>query len=128
MTLNEYQALAQRTANPALTRDDKLINGVLGLCGERGEVADLVKKWLYQGHELDREHLARELSDVMWYVAEIATAVGADMDSVECLSTCEAVYARFDNEKKRIVIVVLCLLNECSVAVRQVALHVCHDL
>ena len=72
MTINEYQKLALRTANPAMSRQEMLINGVMGLCGESGEVIDIVKKHLAQGHELDREHLAQELGDVAWYLAETA--------------------------------------------------------
>ena len=34
MTINEYQSLAMRTLNPALSKKDVLINGVMGLCGE----------------------------------------------------------------------------------------------
>ena len=46
MTPNEYQAQAMRWLNPALSEKDTLINGVMGLCGESGEVIDLVKKHL----------------------------------------------------------------------------------
>ena len=35
----------------------------------------LVKKWLAQGHELDKEHLAKEFGDIAWYLAEAATAL-----------------------------------------------------
>ena len=49
MTANEYQQLAMRTCNPALRGIDLLLNGVMGLCGEAGEVIDLVKKHLAQG-------------------------------------------------------------------------------
>ena len=52
------------TLNPALDKKDALINGVMGLCGESGEAIDIVKKWLMQGHELDKKHLVRELGDV----------------------------------------------------------------
>lgn len=61
MTANDYQRLAMKTLNPKLNRKDMLINGVMGLCGESGEAIDIVKKWLAQGHELDREALAKEL-------------------------------------------------------------------
>lgn len=83
MTANEYQALAMRTSNKALTMRDHLINGALGLCGESGEVADLVKKAYMQGHELDRERIAEELSDVFWYLAEAATAIGYEMEEIQ---------------------------------------------
>ena len=41
--------------NPELKGRDVLINSVMGLCGESGEAIDIVKKWLAQGHPLDRE-------------------------------------------------------------------------
>ncbi len=82
MTLNEYQELAMRTLNPKLDKKDILINGVMGLCGESGEVIDLVKKHLAQGHELDREKMIDELGDVAWYIAETAAALGADLEEV----------------------------------------------
>lgn len=75
MTINEYQELAMRTLNPSLSRKDVLINSVMGLCGELGEAIDIVKKWLAQGHELDRDQLVKELGDVAWYLAEAATAL-----------------------------------------------------
>ena len=59
MQVNEYQKAAMATLNPALDKKDVLINSVMGLCGESGEAIDIVKKWLMQGHELDREHLVR---------------------------------------------------------------------
>ena len=64
MQVNEYQKAAMATLNPALDKKDVLINSVMGLCGESGEAIDIVKKWLMQGHELDKEHLVRELG--MW--------------------------------------------------------------
>ena len=82
MTINEYQALAMRTSNKAMPPDDHLLNGALGLTGEAGEVADLVKKTFMQGHKLDVEHLAKELGDVCWYIAETATAIGCDMETI----------------------------------------------
>ena len=82
MTINEYQKLAMVTLNPALDKKDVLINGVMGLCGESGEAIDIVKKHLAQGHELDKEKLAKELGDVAWYLAETATAIGYDLDDI----------------------------------------------
>ena len=82
MTVNEYQKLAMTTLNPALSKRDVLINGVMGLCGEAGEAIDLVKKHLAQGHPLNREALLKELGDVAWYLAETAYALDADLESV----------------------------------------------
>ena len=82
MTINEYQKLAMTTLNPALDRKDVLINGVMGLCGESGEAIDIVKKWLAQGHDLDRDKLAKELGDICWYLAETATALDLSLEDI----------------------------------------------
>ena len=82
MEINEYQTLAMTTLNPALSQKDVLINSVMGLCGESGEAIDIVKKWLAQGHELDREHLAKELGDIAWYLAEAATALDLNLEDI----------------------------------------------
>ena len=82
MTINEYQRLAMTTLNPELSEKDVLINGVMVLCGESGEAIDIVKKWLAQGHELDKEKLAKELGDICWYLAETATVLGYDLEDI----------------------------------------------
>ena len=82
MTANEYQRLALTTLNPALSKKDVLINGVMGLCGESGEAIDIVKKHLAQGHELDRDALVKELGDIAWYLAETAYALDVTLDDV----------------------------------------------
>lgn len=82
MTINEYQKLAMTTLNPELSRKDVLINGVMGLCGESGEAIDIVKKWLAQGHDLDKEKLAKELGDICWYLAETATALDLSLEDI----------------------------------------------
>ena len=82
MTINEYQKLAMTTLNPDLSKKDVLINGVMGMCGESGEAIDIVKKWLAQGHELDKEKLAKELGDICWYIAETATALDLSLEDI----------------------------------------------
>ena len=82
MRVNEYQQLAMTTLNPELSKREVLINSVMGLCGESGEAIDIVKKWLAQGHELDKEKLAKELGDICWYLAETATALGYDLEDI----------------------------------------------
>lgn len=70
LNFNEYQAEAMKTANSdKLTLNEMLTNAALGLNGEAGEFADLVKKHLFQGHCLDREKLIKELGDCLWYVS-----------------------------------------------------------
>lgn len=82
MTINEYQQFAMKTLNPELSKKDVLINGVMGLCGESGEAIDIVKKWLAQGHDLDREKLAKELGDIAWYLAETAYALDIPLEDI----------------------------------------------
>ena len=74
--------MALTTLNPALGKQDVLINGVMGLCGESGEAIDIVKKHLAQGHPLDREGLIKELGDVAWYLAETAYALDVSLEEV----------------------------------------------
>jgi NTP pyrophosphatase (non-canonical NTP hydrolase) len=71
MEINEYRRLALRTSDYQ-TILDLLVNGALGLCGEAGEVVDLIKKHCFQGHELDVNKLIIELGDVCWYIAILA--------------------------------------------------------
>ena len=82
MNVNEYQELAMATLNPELNKKDVLINSVMGLCGESGEAIDIVKKWLAQGHELDKERLTKELGDIAWYLAEAATALDLPLEQI----------------------------------------------
>ena len=82
MDANEYQKRAMTTLNPELGKKDVLINSVMGLCGESGEAIDIVKKWLAQGHALDKEHLAKELGDIAWYLAEAATALDLSLGDI----------------------------------------------
>lgn len=80
ITANDYQRAAMRTAGD--DTENYLLNGVMGLCGESGEVIDLVKKHLYQGHELDRMRIAEETSDCLWYCALIATAIDMKLGDI----------------------------------------------
>ena len=83
MLANDYQAAALRTARVNdLTPNELMTNGVLGLCGESGECADLVKKFLYQGHEMDREKLMDEIGDCLWYAAVTAYSIGYDLEYI----------------------------------------------
>lgn len=82
MEVNKYQEEAMRTLNPELNKKDVLINSVMGLCGEAGEAIDIVKKWLAQGHELDKERLTKELGDIAWYLAEAATALDISLEQI----------------------------------------------
>lgn len=90
MTINEYQKAAYRTANQSLTDSQQLQNGLMGLNGESGEciymlpeqIHDILKKHLFQGHDLDMYHIAKELVDVAWYLAVSAQALGFDLETI----------------------------------------------
>ena len=82
MTINEYQTAALRTENSELMQAEMLMNGLMGLNGEAGECIDILKKHLFQGHQLDCEHLAKELGDVAWYLAVSAKAIGYDLERI----------------------------------------------
>lgn len=74
MTLVTFQELSKRTMNPDCQPEDD--DYILGLIGESGEVTDLIKKHLWQGHKLDRNKLCAELGDVCFYLAAEATLHG----------------------------------------------------
>lgn len=80
ITANDYQRAALRTANGANCVN--LTNAALGMAGEAGEIADIVKKHSFQGHDLDVNHVAEELGDVLWYVAVGAEAIGLSLGEV----------------------------------------------
>ena len=107
MTGNEYQEMAMRTNDGKSTerlldkvdmiaffkqakggRDVEkydfggILNACLGLSGEVGEFNDMIKKWVFHEKGLDKDHLKKELGDVMWYVAMICHAMGFDLDDV----------------------------------------------
>lgn len=72
VNFNDYQLLARYTANKDRPVNERIINWALGLAGEAGEVADMIKKVEFHGHELDHEELYKELGDILWYVANLA--------------------------------------------------------
>lgn len=77
------QTFGKLMADGYLTEDKiRLMNGLMGLNGEAGECVDILKKVLFQGHELDKQHLAEELGDVLWYVAISANAIGYPLESI----------------------------------------------
>ena len=82
MTINEYQKEALRTENGMSKQYPRILNGLMGLNGEAGEAIDILKKHFFQGHEFDREHMAKELGDIAWYLAVSADAIGYDLESI----------------------------------------------
>lgn len=82
MTIQEYQAFcAQGVLEPTKARGPEMIFG-LGLTGEAGEVADIIKKHFGHGKLLDINHMSEELGDVMWYVANLCNVFNLDLQKV----------------------------------------------
>lgn len=79
MEFSEYQELASRTDNH---HELAILNYALGLAGEAGEVTELIKKDWFHGRTIDRDLLAAELGDVLWYVAALARRHGLDLDAI----------------------------------------------
>ena len=96
MTGNDYQKLAMRTNDGKATerlerscdvfsdfRDmGGIVNAALGLSGEVGELNDMIKKWIFHNTQLDKEHVKKEIGDVMWYVAMMCESFGFSLDDV----------------------------------------------
>jgi NTP pyrophosphatase (non-canonical NTP hydrolase) len=84
MNLCEYEARARATRPPAFAGvgdpcNADLAHAALGLTGEAGEVADTIKKHLFQLHPLDADKVVEELGDVMWYVAYLCDLMGVSV-------------------------------------------------
>lgn len=82
MTVNEYQSAALRTVNLDLTNFELLQDGLMGLNGEAGEALDILKKHMFQCHDLDERHIVKELGDIAWYLAITAHALGYPLEEV----------------------------------------------
>ena len=85
MDCDDYQRAAMRTAREK-DAPDEFMHLVLGLVGEAGEIAEKVKK-LVRDHEsdldrLDRDDMAAELGDVLWYTAVLANHLGLSLADV----------------------------------------------
>jgi NTP pyrophosphatase (non-canonical NTP hydrolase) len=93
MEADQYQSLAWETAKPfykCLSGDDtfhrlQLVNAVLALNGESGELANKLKKFIENGDLLnskEREILIEELGDVAWYVSHVASLLNIKLSDV----------------------------------------------
>ena len=92
MTFDEYQVKAKQTA----IYDHPIIYPTLGLCGESGEVAEKVKKHLRDGTSLDE--LKKELGDVLWYLASIASDLNISLNDI-ALTNVEKLQSRMERGK-----------------------------
>lgn len=85
MTFEEYQKLSRETAVYP-NKDNNFIYPVLGLAGEAGEVAEKIKKVLRDDNgvitDQKREDVKKELGDVLWYIAQVATELNMLLEDV----------------------------------------------
>jgi NTP pyrophosphatase (non-canonical NTP hydrolase) len=86
MNFNEYQKKALTTV---ISNDDGFkdtLHWVLGICGEAGEVAEKVKKIIRDKNgkmsQVDKEDIAKEIGDVLWYLAVLAHEMGFMFDDI----------------------------------------------
>ena len=82
LSLDEYQQLAGRTSGAGGAGERRLMVAALGLAGESGEFANLVKKLIAHGHEISAEKFSDELGDILWYIAEAASACDLSLGEV----------------------------------------------
>jgi NTP pyrophosphatase (non-canonical NTP hydrolase) len=85
MNFEEYQVKSRRTAlYPEIGKN--FIYPTLGLAGESGEVAEKIKKVIRDKagviDDETKEMIKKELGDVLWYVAQLASELGLSMDEV----------------------------------------------
>lgn len=88
MELNKYQEEALVTA--VYSEDKKVIYPALGLCGESGEVAEKVKKVIRDNNgeltEEKRLEIAKEIGDVLWYVATLSHDLGYELEDIALMN------------------------------------------
>lgn len=83
MTFEEYEQAVQRTMNRNEQDHHKVMcNYALGISGEAGEVAELVKKRVFHGKAPDAEAMKKELGDVLWYVTALAEHCGLSLEEI----------------------------------------------
>lgn len=79
MEMKQYQQQAYTTATAT---SQNIYYMTMGMTGEAGEIANKVKKIMRDARAIDREDLAKEIGDVLWYVAGICTVLDLDLDDV----------------------------------------------
>jgi len=86
MKLSEYQQQATKTALYPKVGELGWVYPAFGLANEAGEVNGKLKKVIRDNNGLiddeRRDEIAKELGDVLWYLAQIATELQIDLDAV----------------------------------------------
>lgn len=76
-----YQLFVESRMNRGAEKDE-LTNWALGLNGEAGEVAEMIKKYVFHDHKLDIEELEKEIGDVAFYMVAICNTLNLDMTRI----------------------------------------------
>ena len=85
--LDEYQETAMNVLYPFKNKGEQLEYAVLALYGESGELANTLKKIVYyRDPSVNGKDIINELSDVLWYVACVADALGIKLSEVATFS------------------------------------------
>ncbi len=96
MNLLNYQNMAMRTNDKKNTERlmkcwkrcspntdiGGIVNASFGLSGEVGELNDMIKKWMFHGHDLSLDDVKKELGDCLWYIAMMCESFGFSMEEV----------------------------------------------
>lgn len=86
MTLEEYQKQALTTVIETDNEFRDLLHWVLGINGEAGEIAEKMKKIIRDKNgelsEDDKKELAKEVGDVLWYLAVFAHNLGVPLEKI----------------------------------------------
>lgn len=86
MDFNKYQLETRRTAGNFESKTEELIAWSLGIAGESGEFVDSVKKTIFHGHDLNPEEKAKELGDILYYVARAAEVLGYSLEEIAVMN------------------------------------------
>lgn len=86
VTLASYQEDIGRTVLGGLGAADRITEAAIGAASEAGEVAGLIKKWRYQGHELDRRKIIEESGDTLYYLARGLQEIGSSLEDAMCIN------------------------------------------
>lgn len=81
VTADWYQAQTMRTAEDQYA-EKSLAEAALGLTGEAGECVEIIKKHIFQGHDLETDKLIGEIGDVLWYAALLARVLGVSLGEI----------------------------------------------
>lgn len=85
MDMSVYQRLALLTSQWEQKRNDhelthaewrdSVVYGALAIAGEAGELANLVKKWLYHQEPIEPDRIMDEAGDILWHLADFLASM-----------------------------------------------------